>query len=120
MHSTGAKTIDGYIRHFPKSTQALLRKLRRTIKKAAPKAGEKISYEIPTFTFRGNLVHFAAYEHHIGFYPGAAAVQKFKKEISRHKYETSKGTIQFPLDKPLPLDLVTKIVRFRVKQNTKK
>lgn len=114
-----AKTIDAYIALYPKPTQVLLRQMRATIRKAAPAGvGEKISYGIPTFTLNGNLVHFGGYEHHIGFYPGAAGIAIFKKEMA--KYKTSKGTVQFPLDKPLPLGLITKIVKFRVKQNLAK
>ena len=112
---TNFTTVDEYIRTFPPDVQRILQKLRETIAKAAPEAGEKISYQIPTFTYKGNLVHFAGYEHHIGFYPGSAAVEAFKKELSN--YKTSKGTVQFPLDEPLPLPLVSKIVKFSVKKN---
>jgi len=109
---------DAYISGFPKETQKLLKLMRATIKKAAPMASEKISYGIPTFTLNGNLVHFAAYEKHIGFYPGAKAITVFKKEISAYKW--AKGSVQFPLDEPLPLKLITKIVKFRVQENLKK
>lgn len=109
--------INSHIEGFPASTQTLLKQLRATIKKAAPKATETISYGIPTFELNGNLVHFSGYAKHIGFYPGSNGVKSFKKELT--KFKTSKGTVQFPLDKALPLALVTKIVKFRVKENTK-
>jgi len=109
------KNIDEYMARFPSEVQALLQRMRATIKKAAPKAEEKISYGIPTFTLDGNLVHYAAYKGHIGFYPGAAGIAAFKKELSAHK--GAKGSVQFPLDEPLPLALVSRIVKFRVKQN---
>lgn len=96
----------------------MLEKLRQTIRTAAPDATEKISYRIPTFYLNGNLVHFAAFKHHIGFYPTSSGVSAFQDELS--KYKTSKGAIQFPLDKPLPLELVKKIVGFRVTENLKK
>ncbi len=114
MTSKPAKTFNGYLKGFPKSTQSLLKKMRATIKRAAPGAGEKISYGMPAFTLSGNLVYFAGYEHHIGFYPGAAAVVAFKKDIKKYKW--AKGSIQFPIDQPLPLGLVTRIVKYCVKQ----
>lgn len=110
-----AKTISSYIALYPQSTQVLLKRIHSTIKKSAPKAEEKIAYGIPTFTFYGNLVHFGGYEHHIGFYPGPGAIKIFKKELSG--YKTSKGTIQFPIDKPLPFSLITKIVKWRVQES---
>jgi uncharacterized protein YdhG (YjbR/CyaY superfamily) len=91
--------------------------LRTTIKSAAPGAEEKISYQMPTFALKGNLVHFAAHKKHIGFYPTPSGIQAFKEELSI--YETSKGAIRFPIDKPLPLDLISKIVKFRVNENQK-
>ena len=109
------KTTDEYIASFPDDAQTKLREMRRTITAAAPEAKEKIAYGIPTFTFHGNLVHFGGAKDHIGFYPGAAGVAEFAKQLK--DYSTSKGTIRFPLDKPLPLDLVQKIVKFRVAQN---
>jgi uncharacterized protein YdhG (YjbR/CyaY superfamily) len=112
------QTIDEYISIFPDDVKAKLETLRATIRKAAPKAEEAISYMIPTFKLNGNLVHFAGYKNHIGFYPGAAGIASFEKELKG--YETSKGTVQFPLDKPLPLKLVTTIVKFRVGQNLEK
>ncbi|MBP7831838.1 MAG: DUF1801 domain-containing protein [Candidatus Pacebacteria bacterium] len=111
-------TTTEYIASFPKDIQPLLKIIRATIKKAAPKATEKISYGIPTFELNGNLVHFGGFKTHIGFFPGPAGISAFEKDLA--KYKTSKGTIQFPLDKPLPLGLITKIVKFRVKQNTEK
>jgi uncharacterized protein YdhG (YjbR/CyaY superfamily) len=111
-------TTAEYIGSYPKDVQVLLKTIRATIKKAAPKATEKISYGIPTFELNGNLVHFGGFKTHIGFFPGAAGVVAFEKDLA--KYKTSKGTIQFPLDKPLPLGLITKIVKFRIKQNTEK
>ena len=112
------KDIDEYISFFPKEIQVKLKEMRATIQKAAPKAEEAISYMIPTFRLHGNLVHFAAFKNHIGFYPGAAGIAAFQKEFTG--YETSKGTVQFPLDKPLPLKLITAITKFRVIQNTEK
>jgi uncharacterized protein YdhG (YjbR/CyaY superfamily) len=103
---------------FPKDIQNKLKDLRATIKKAAPKAEEKISYAMPTFALHGNLVHFAAFKNHIGFYPAPRAIEEFKKELAG--YEGSKGTVQFPLDKPLPLALIAKMVKYRVAQNLEK
>jgi uncharacterized protein YdhG (YjbR/CyaY superfamily) len=113
-----AENIDQYISTFPESTQKLLELIRSTIHKAAPEAQETISYAIPTFTLNGNLVHFAGYQHHIGFYPGAAGIATFKDALSI--YKNAKGSVQFPLDKPMPLELITKIVAFRVEQNLAK
>jgi len=110
--------IDSYIADFPEATQALLQQIRATIQIAAPEATETINYAIPTFVFHGNLVHFAGYKQHIGFYPGAAGIEAFKKEISKYKW--AKGSVQFPLNEPLPLDLVTRIVRYRLAQNVAK
>lgn len=106
-------SVADYIARLPKLQQSLLKKMRATIRKAAPKATEKMAYGIPTFHQERNLVHYAAYAHHIGFYPGSAAMQVFKKEFS--KYKSAKGSVQFPLDEPLPLALVTKVVKFRVR-----
>ena len=116
--NTAIKTTDEYIAQFPKSTQVLLEKMRAIIKKAAPKAEEKISYGIPTFKLNGNLVHFGGYKSHIGFYPAPSGIEAFKKELA--KYEGSKGTIRFPLDKPLPATLITQVVKFRVAKNLEK
>ncbi|MES2286554.1 MAG: DUF1801 domain-containing protein [Bacteroidota bacterium] len=115
MITAKAKNIDEYIAGFPKEIQKILEQIRETIKKAAPGAEETISYAIPTFTLNGNLVHFAAFKNHIGFYPAPSGNEAFKKELS--KYKGGKGTIQFPLDEPIPLNLITKIVKFRVKEN---
>ena len=118
MQTKTPKDIDEYIAGFPKDIQKILSRIRSTIKKAAPKAEEAISYQIPTFRLNGNLIHFAAYKNHIGLYPAPRAVEKFKKELER--YGSSKATIKFPLDEPVPYDLITKIVEFRVKQNSEK
>ena len=112
------QNIDEYIAGFPKQVQEILEKLRNTIRKAAPGSEETINYAIPTFTLKGNLVHFAAFKNHIGFYPAPSGIEAFKKELS--VYEGAKGSVQFPIDKPLPLGLVTKIVKFRVKENLEK
>lgn len=111
-----AASVDAYIKGFSPSTRKLLEQMRKTIRKEAPGASEKISYGIPTFFLNGNLVHFAGYDRHIGFYPGGAALDTFKKEVSA--FETSKGTIRFPLDKPLPTALIAKIVRARAARQT--
>lgn len=116
--STSPETIDEYIAAFPQEVQAILEKMRLTIRKAAPDAIEKISYRIPTFYLNGNLVHFAAFEHHIGFYPTSSGIAEFQHELK--KYKTSKGAIQFPIDKPLPFSLVKRIVEFRIKENSAK
>jgi uncharacterized protein YdhG (YjbR/CyaY superfamily) len=108
-------TIDEYIGTFPKEVQSRLQKVRQTIRKAAPQAVEAISYQMPTFKLNGrNLVHFAGYKSHIGFYPVPSGVAAFKKELSR--FVQGKGSVQFPLDQPLPYELVGKIVAFRVKE----
>ena len=109
------KDIDAYIASYPKDIQEILEKVRMTIRENAPGADEKISYGIPTFYLKGNLVHFAAYKRHIGFYPTPSGIEKFKKELS--VYKGAKGSVQFPLDKPIPYDLISEIVRFRVKEN---
>lgn len=112
----GFKNIDEYIATFPNNVQIILQELRQAIKDAAPEAKEAISYQMPTYKLNGNLVHFAAWKNHIGFYPGGpSAIEAFKKELS--PFKQSKGTIQFPTDKPIPFDLVKKIVKFRVKEN---
>ena len=111
-------SIDEYIATSPKEIQKKLQELRATIKAAAPEAQEKISYQMPAFDLKGNLVWFAAFKNHIGFYPMPSGIQAFKKEFS--VYEGSKGAIRFPLDKPLPLKLVSKVVKFRVAENLKK
>ena len=113
--NTAIKTIDEYIAQFPKELQVLLEKMRTIIHKAAPKAEEAMAYGIPTFKMNGNLVHFGGYKNHIGFYPAPSGIEAFKKELA--KYEGSKGTIRFPLDKPLPATLITQVVKFRVAKN---
>ena len=113
-----AKDIDEFIAGYPENIQKILKKIRATIRKAAPKAEETINYGIPTFTLNGNLVHFSAFKKHIGFYPAPSGIENFKKELSA--YESAKGSVKFPLDQPIPFDLITKIVKFRVKENLKK
>lgn len=110
--------IDNYILGFPEEVQFVLNLLRKTIREAAPDATEKISYAMPTFYLKGNLVHFAAYKNHIGFYPAPSGLNAFKEEISLFK--NSKGAVQFPINQPLPLNLISKIVKFRVKENLSK
>ena len=109
------QNINEYIYGFPNDVQKILRRIRETIQKAAPKAEETISYQIPTFKLNGNLVHFAAFKNHIGFYPTSSAIKKFSGELTT--YNISKGTIRFPLDKKIPLGLISKITRYRVKEN---
>jgi len=108
-------TIDEYIAMFPAETQSLLAELRATIRAAAPEAQEKISYQMPTFAQAGNLVHFAAHKEHIGFYPAPSAIEAFREELA--PFESSKGAVRFPIDRPLPLDLIRRIVEFRVAEN---
>ncbi|HXY15663.1 MAG TPA: DUF1801 domain-containing protein [Terriglobales bacterium] len=112
------KDVDDYIAGFPREVRELLQQLRLTIKKAAPQAEETISYNIPAFALNGILVWFAAFKKHIGLYPGSSAVLAFKKELSPYKW--AKGSVQFPFEKPLPLALVSRMVKFRVKQNPAK
>jgi uncharacterized protein YdhG (YjbR/CyaY superfamily) len=107
--------IDAFIASFPKETQKLLEEVRATIRKAAPEASETINYGIPTFTLNGNLVHFSAFKNHIGFYPTPSGIETFKTELSA--YEWAKGSVKFPLDKPIPFELISRIVKFRVKEN---
>jgi uncharacterized protein YdhG (YjbR/CyaY superfamily) len=111
-------TIDEYIASFPPDVQEKLQGIRAVIRRAAPDAEEAIRYGIPTFRLNGNLVHFAAFRNHISFFPTSSGVEAFRKELS--SYSLSKGTIQFPLDKPVPYDLVERIVRFRVEETRKK
>jgi uncharacterized protein YdhG (YjbR/CyaY superfamily) len=109
-----AKNVDEYIAGFPKEVQKVLELVRMTVKKAAPGAEEKISYAMPAFTLHGlNLVYFAGYKTHIGFYPAPVGMEAFKKDLS--EYKTGKGSVQFPLDEPMPLGLITKMVKFRMK-----
>jgi len=112
------KTIDEYIATFPKNVQSILGELRQAIRESAPKAEEAISYQMPTFKLNGNLVYFAAWKNHIGFYPTSSAIDAFKEELS--DYEVTKGTVKFPINKPIPFDLVKKMVRYRVKENLDK
>ena len=111
-------SIDEYVATFPEEIQAVLQTIRETVRAAAPDAQEKISYQMPTFFLKGNLVHFAAFKHHIGFYPTPSGVDAFKEEIAR--YQSAKGSIRFPLDEPMPLDLITRIVKMRMADNLKK
>ena len=111
-NKTTINDIDGYIASFPQETQEILEKIRVTIRNAAPEAEEAIKYQMPTFVLYGNLVHFAAYKNHIGFYPVPTGIEKFKEALS--VYKTGKGSVQFPLDQPIPYDLISKIVAFRV------
>jgi uncharacterized protein YdhG (YjbR/CyaY superfamily) len=116
---TAPKTIDEYIAGFPKDVQEILEKIRRTIRKAAPDADETISYLMPTFNLNGKyLVYFAGYKKHIGFYGAPRVNPEFDEDLS--VYQTGKGTLQFPLDKPIPFDLISKIVKLRVKENLAK
>lgn len=112
------KNVDAYIASFPEETQKILEQVRSTIQKAAPTAVEKISYAMPTFTLNGNLIHFAAYKNHIGLYPAPQGIEAFKEELSA--YKGAKGSVQFPLDKPMPLDLIARITAYRAKQNLEK
>jgi uncharacterized protein YdhG (YjbR/CyaY superfamily) len=116
-NKTKFSSIDEYIAALPEEIQKMLEELRATIKSAAPGAEERIGYQMPTFALKGNLVHFAAHKKHIGFYPTPSGIQAFEQDLSI--YETSKGAIKFPIDKPLPLDLISKIVKFRVNENLK-
>jgi uncharacterized protein YdhG (YjbR/CyaY superfamily) len=112
------ESIDEYIIKFPPETQEILRMLRKVIQESAPDAKEKISYQMPTFVLHGNLVHFAAYKNHIGFYPAPGGIDAFKQELS--EYKGAKGSVQFPKDKPLPYELISRIVKFRAVENIKK
>jgi uncharacterized protein YdhG (YjbR/CyaY superfamily) len=112
------KTIDEYIAGFPPDVQDILQKIRLSIHQAAPDAQEAISYQMPTFKLNGNLVHFAAFKKHIGFYPVPSGIEAFKDELSA--YHQGKGSVQFPLDQPIPYDLIRRIVQFRVQENLAK
>jgi uncharacterized protein YdhG (YjbR/CyaY superfamily) len=114
----GSESIDGYIERCPQQFQEKLRVIREIIQRAAPDAWETISYRMPTFYLNGNLVHFAAHKRHIGFYPTPSGISNFKRELS--KYENSKGSVQFPIDEPLPVGLIKRIVTFRAKENRAK
>ncbi|HEY4156360.1 MAG TPA: DUF1801 domain-containing protein [Puia sp.] len=118
MKSEKAGGVDQYIAGFPKETQKLLQEIRMTIRQVAPDAEEGISYQMPAYKDHGILVYFAGYKNHIGFYPTASGIAAFRKELSA--YKGAKGSVQFPLDKPLPLALISKILAFRLKENLKK
>lgn len=111
------KNIDEYIAQFPIEIQEILKKIREVIRLSAPDAEEKISYQMPTFFLKRNLVHFAAFKNHIGFYPAPSGIAEFQEELS--KYKGAKGSVQFPIDKPIPYELISKIVKFRVEENNK-
>ena len=111
-------TVDKYISSFPEEIQEILENLRKTIKALAPNSVETISYQMPTFKLNGILVHFAAHKNHIGFYPTPSVIKKFQKELGN--YEFSKGAIKFPINKPIPIELIRRIVEFRIKENTRK
>jgi len=117
VHSV-PKSIDEYIAGYPTDLQKLLQSVRQAIRDAAPEAEEKISYRMPTFFFHGNLVHFAAFNRHIGFYPAPSGIEAFKQELSA--YKSSKGAVQFPLDQTIPYELIRKITAYRVKENREK
>ena len=112
---TTSEGIDEYVAGFSAEVRSRLQKIRATIRQAAPDAEEAIKYRMPTFTLQGNLVHFAAFKRHIGFYPTSSGIRRFKKELSN--YEGAKGSVRFPLEKPVPLALISKIVKFRAKEN---
>jgi uncharacterized protein YdhG (YjbR/CyaY superfamily) len=114
-NQSGFKSIDEYISQFSPELQETLQSLRRVIKEAAPDAAEKISWQMPTFTLHGNLVHFAVHQKHIGFYPGVSGIEAFKTKLA--EYKVSKGAVQFPKEKPLPYGLISEIVRFRAAEN---
>lgn len=116
--ATKFKTVEEYISSFPPKTVELLEELRKTIKQAAPGAKEVVSYNVPAFQFHGMLVYYAAFKGHIGFYPTPSGIAAFKKELAA--YKGAKATIQFPLDRPLPLELVSRMVKFRVEENAAK
>lgn len=115
---TAPENIDDYIANFPPDVQELLQKVRATIREAAPDAEETIKYQMPTFVLKGNLVYFGGFKMHVGFYPVPTGIEAFAEELA--PYKTGKGSIQFPFDKPIPYDLITKVVKFRVQENLKK
>ena len=114
MKQTKMTTVDEYILQFPVEVQAILQTLRKLVKDIFPEAEEKMSYQMPTYYLKGNLVHFAAYKNHIGFYPTPAGIDAFKDELS--DYKSAKGSVQFPIDKPIPFELIKRIVEFRVSE----
>ena len=117
-NKTTYESIDHYISTFPPDIQEILESIRQVIREAAPEAAEKISYQMPTFAQQGNVVHFAAFKHHIGFYPAPSGIEEFEQELA--PYKAGKGTIQFPLGQPMPMELIAKIVKFRVSENLTK
>ncbi|MFJ5789942.1 iron chaperone [Lysinibacillus sp. NPDC093197] len=118
MEQNIPESIDEYILQYPQEIQEILKTIRKVIKESAPNAEEKISYRMPTFVLNGNLVHFAAYKNHIGFYPTSSGINNFQDELSG--YKTSKGAVQFPIEKPIPYGLISQIVKFRVAENQSK
>ena len=118
MDKTQVNDIDQYIAGFSLEIQAILQEIRATIKKAAPEAQEAISYQMPTFKLNGNLIHFAAFKNHIGVYPAPTGIEQFRKELSA--YKGGKGSVQFPFSQPIPYDLISKIVKYRVQENLEK
>jgi uncharacterized protein YdhG (YjbR/CyaY superfamily) len=114
----GIPTMDEYIKKFPEQVQKKLEAIRQLVRKIAPEAKEKISYQIPTFYLNGNLVHFAAFKSHIGFYPTPSGIDEFQKDLS--KYKNGRGSVQFPIDKELPMELIRRMVEFRIEKNRKK
>jgi uncharacterized protein YdhG (YjbR/CyaY superfamily) len=112
------KTIDEYISMFPDDVRTILNQVRQTIREAVPEAEETINYQMPTFTLNGNLVHFAAFKNHIGFYPTPTGIEAFKEELS--PYKGAKGSVQFPIEQPMPLSLIRRIVEYRVKENSER
>jgi uncharacterized protein YdhG (YjbR/CyaY superfamily) len=115
---TTPQTIDEYIAGFPEDVQVILQKIRAIIREQAPGAEEAIKYQLPTFVLNGNLVHFGAFKKHIGFYPTPSGTERFQKELAA--YEGAKGSVQFPLDRPIPYGLIREIVRFRVQESLAK
>ena len=111
------ESIDEYIASFPTNVQTILEQIRQAIKQAAPKAEEAISYNMPAFKLNGNLVWFGAFKNHIGFYPRESAIEEFREKLSEYEVSKVQGTVKFPLDKPVPLDLIKEMVKFRVKEN---
>jgi len=116
MNETAPATIDAYIAAFPDDVQAILQQIRRAVHEVAPEATEAIAYGMPTFRLHGNLVHFAAFKNHIGFYPVPSGIEAFQEELAA--YKQGKGSVQFPLNRPMPYDLIRRIVEFRVRENT--
>ena len=117
-YKAGFQSIDEYIATYPEDVQKILQEIRATIKACVPEAEEKISYQMPTFYLKGNLIHFAAFKNHIGLYPAPRGIEAFKDELS--VYKGAKGSVQFPLEQPMPLELISRIVKFRVADNLNK